>query len=357
MKKTYGSNLINSKGDKVKVFITDTAVLTNLFTPDYKKVTDPDTIKNLEIAGELTGAKRDKFLENLPNAQIQSAPTAPSKEEKPSVKDVYTILNERTAEQSKPAPKKPEKKDTPLPPPIKKTPSKSLVETAQKFINFFSEFSFTISARFLNTLAHCESVGNAIAYTQAYVDLCNISDGKAIKEKSSSAEFRLIAQDLINEKIDRKVNNRLVVYYGDAGTGKTTKAMTEYPSAPVVPCNSSILPDELMRTFDFNDANGNPVFKPSSLRLAMENGTPIIFDEINLLNFDCLRMLQTLLDGKEHINYNGEDITIRDGFKVIGTMNLVVNDQIYSLPTPLVDRAETIKEFKLSANDLAAYMM
>lgn len=354
MKKTYGSNLINTKGDKVKVFITDTTVLTNLFTPDYKKVTDPDLIKNLEIAGELTGAKRDKFLANLPNAQIQSAPVAPAKEEKPSIKDVYTILNERTAEQSKSAP---EKKDTPLPPTTKKKPSESLVETAQKFIDFFSEFSFTISARFLNTLARCESVDNAIAYTQAYVDLCNISDSKAIKEKSSSAEFRLITQDIIDEKIERKVNNRFVVYYGDAGTGKTTKAMDEYPSAPVVPCNSSILPDELMRTFDFNDANGNPVFKPSSLRLAMESGTPIIFDEINLLNFDCLRMLQTLLDGKEHINYNGEDITIKDGFKVIGTMNLVVNDQVYSLPTPLVDRAETIKEFKLSANDLASYIM
>ena len=116
-----------------------------------------------------------------------------------------------------------------------------------------------------------------------------------------------------------------------------------------------MLPDDLMRTFDFNDDNGNPVFKPSTLRLAMENGLPIIFDEINLLSFDCLRLLQTLTDGKSTINYNGDTITVKDGFKIIGTMNLTVNDQVYNLPEPLVDRAASITEFKLSPEELAAY--
>ena len=229
------------------------------------------------------------------------------------------------------------------------------INAVDRLQKFFSEFKFQPAARFVNTLARSQDVDAARKYVNGYVRLINNSDANDIIEKMKSPEFESVAQDIMQYPPDKQINQRLDIYFGDAGTGKTTKAVDQYPEAQVVPCNASMLPDELMRTFDFNDADGNPVFKPSTLRQAMEAGNPIIFDEINLLSFDCLRLLQTLTDSKSSINYNGDTITIKPGFKIIGTMNLTVNDQVYNLPEPLVDRAATITEFKLSSKELAAY--
>ena len=232
---------------------------------------------------------------------------------------------------------------------------KARIDAVKDLQKFFSEFKFNPAARFVNTFARQPDITAARKYLACYVKLINNSDSADIIEKSKSVEFSTVTAALLAYPPEKKINSRLDIYFGDAGTGKTTEAIAEYPEADVVPCNSSMLPDELMRVFDFNDENGNPVFKPSSLRLAMEAGKPIIFDEINLLSFECLRLLQTLTDNKSVVHYNNEAITIKDGFKVVGTMNLTVNDQVYNLPEPLVDRAETLKEFKLSAKDLAAY--
>ena len=77
--------------------------------------------------------------------------------------------------------------------------------------------------------------------------------------------------------------------------------------------------------------------------------------EINLLPFDSLRFIQALTDNKSCITYNGETIDIKPGFKIIGTMNLVVNGQEFSLPDPLVDRIDNLQEFKLSSNQLSSF--
>ena len=85
----------------------------------------------------------------------------------------------------------------------------------------------------------------------------------------------------------------------------------------------------------------------------MEEGQSIVLDEINLLPFDSIRFLQEILDGKTSFIYKGNTINIKDGFKIIGTMNLNLGGQTYPLPEPLVDRAEDIKEFILSDKSLA----
>ena len=105
---------------------------------------------------------------------------------------------------------------------------------------------------------------------------------------------------------------------------------------------------------DFKFVNGKATFIPSALQKAMIDGNVICLDEINLLPFESLRFLQSILDNKDVINYKGQDIHIKEGFKIIGTMNLKVNGQTFGLPEPLVDRADDIKKFVLTADDLMA---
>ena len=146
------------------------------------------------------------------------------------------------------------------------------------------------------------------------------------------------------------INTRFKVYFGPAGTGKTTIAQEESENRCIV-CNSSMLPSDLMEDFIFKD--GNPDFNPSLLWDCMEQGKTIVLDEINLLPFDSLRFLQGIVDGKTEFYYKNRPVHIHDGFQIIGTMNLSLGGMTYGLPEPLVDRCSDAKEFALSAEQLA----
>lgn len=226
---------------------------------------------------------------------------------------------------------------------------------AKRLQDFFSEFTFDPGCRFLNTMSKLRSVDKIKSYVSSYLDLCTQPDRADIIEKMKSAEFTSIASEITGLASDRVINKRVRLYYGDPGTGKTTRAINENPGAKVFICNSSLTGDDLLQVFDFNDENGHPVFKKSIIREAMEAGVPIILDEINLLSLDALRTLQEITDDKSVVNFHGDEIQIKDGFKIIGTMNLMICGQPFGLPEALVDRAEYIEEFKLSPADLAAY--
>lgn len=221
-----------------------------------------------------------------------------------------------------------------------------------KLINFFTEFSFTPSFRFVNTLSQIstKNVTAAKKYINNYFTLMDSSYINEIREKIKSAEFADILKGIKDYGAPvSTVNNRLRIYYGAAGTGKTTLAQVEADNRCVV-CNASMLPADLMEDFVFTD--GHPDFNPSLLYDCMEKGLPIVLDEINLLPFDSLRFLQGITDGKTKITYKNREITIRDGFQIIGTMNLTLGGATYGLPEPLVDRCSEIREFDLTADQL-----
>ena len=227
-----------------------------------------------------------------------------------------------------------------------------LEQTLNKLMNFFREFEFEPNYRFVNTLALkvSKSQKEAISYIISYFNLMDNTYQAEIASKCKSKEFTSI---LANLKADAtpttQVNTRFAIYYGSAGTGKTTQAMEESEGRCVV-CNSSMLPSDLMEDFVFEE--GKPTFQKSSLWNCMEQGKPIVLDEINLLPFDSLRFLQGILDGKKEVDYKGNKISIQDGFKVIGTMNLSIGGMVYGLPEPLVDRCAEIKQFSLTAKQL-----
>lgn len=220
----------------------------------------------------------------------------------------------------------------------------------ENMIKFFSEFNFEPNFRFINTVVrNSHSKSSCRNYIMNYFKLTDNPAKDSVQEKMKSSEWTLIEDDIISLSTSKQVNSRFKLYYGSAGTGKTTSAMAETLNNVMV-CHSAMLPSDLMEDFKFND--GKAEFVPSSLYKAMVEGKPIVLDEINLLPFESLRFLQTILDNKPQIEYKGKIIDIKDGFYIIGTMNLTVNGNIFSLPEPLVDRAYDLKEFKLTAENL-----
>lgn len=223
----------------------------------------------------------------------------------------------------------------------------------ESLINFFTEFKFEPNFRFVNTFCWQLTSGKdeAKSYIRNYFKLTDNFDANSISEKIDSAEFDSICAQLKDVTPAKKINGRFKLYYGSAGTGKTT-AMNDESFGNNVVCHSAMLPSDLMEDFAFDD--GKAGFHKSALWIAMEEGKPIGFDEINLLPFESLRFLQGILDGKSEIVYKGQTVKIKDGFMVIGTMNLTVNGTTFALPEPLVDRACELKEFKLTADNLVS---
>lgn len=222
-------------------------------------------------------------------------------------------------------------------------------DTIQKLINFFTEFDFEPNYRFVNTFAYACNTNCGQEYVSKYFELIDSAYLNGIREKMKSSEFTDITNFFKEVKPNHKVNNRFKLYYGSQGTGKTTEAMKETEGNCMV-CHSAMLPSDLMEDFKFNE--GKAEFTPSALQIAMTEGKQIVLDEINLLPFESLRFLQSILDGKKEFLYKGKTIEIKDGFKIIGTMNLTVNGSVYSLPEPLVDRCEEIRKYSLSAENL-----
>lgn len=221
----------------------------------------------------------------------------------------------------------------------------------QGLMNFFSEFEFEPNFRFVNTFSRClqKSAKTAKDYVTNYFKLTDSPFTSSIVEKMKSYEFTEIMDKMKSVAPTKVVNSRFKIYYGPTGTGKTTDAMGETGDVCMV-CHSAMLPSDLLEDFKFED--GKATFTPSALQDAMVNGTKILLDEINLLPFESVRFLQTVLDGKKEFVYKGRTIKIADGFQVIGTMNLTVNGSVYSVPEPLVDRCEEIREYKLTADSL-----
>lgn len=227
------------------------------------------------------------------------------------------------------------------------------IELASDIINFFIEFDYDVSTRFINILVRFNNENDIKEYVINYFKLSGNRNCSLIVDKLKSDEWQKIANKLKNiSDTETKVNTRLEVYFGPQGTGKTTSAINK--ADDVMVCHSGMLPQDMLEDFKF--ADGKPSFDKSVFYEALENGKTILLDEFNLLPFETIRFLQSIFDGKKQIIYKNKIINIHDKFKVIATMNLFVNGIEFALPEPIVDRCAIIKEFKSNAQLLASVM-
>lgn len=273
----------------------------------------------------------------------------------------------------------------------------------EPFVRFFKDVDFLPQTRFINTvLSILQSPDrhdiDVFKYIINYFDVtCNPSLEEirakllGVDGKTPSNEFMSIIYDMKKLPKVEPINTRLKIYYGLPGSGKTYDAEKEALGMKF-PMTSDVLPSDLYEVFDFTKgsmqqyaayksaaaqasaamttsnqkdivgmleeikqeiSNGHPIFTKSPLRIAMENGLTILLDEINLATIPTLRALQSITDGSKTIlSPKGEKIEIKEGFKIIGTMNLNVGTEKYPLPEPLVDRCFEIKKYELDVKKL-----
>lgn len=235
---------------------------------------------------------------------------------------------------------------------IPNSEKKNLIEARQKFVGFFKDADITVSRRMFDTTmrtAAATGLFGAKRYIIGYLECIDHPMKDIIIPKLESDEFKTALFDLtstfgVNNK---PINTRFKIYYGDPSGGKTYQAVSELTHKEYVfPCSSDVTPDVLMREFDFN--NGQPSFNQSLLSMAAQQGETIVFEELRLLPQVSLCFLQNMLDNKDCFWYEKKKFDINPNFKVIGTMNLVVNGHVNPLPEALVDRAYEIKRFDIT---------
>ena len=219
---------------------------------------------------------------------------------------------------------------------------------------FFVEFQFSPNARFINTFAlRCvESFDAGRRYAANYFKLIDSPFAQAIEDKMKSPEFNSIMGIFSLNKPSRVINTRLKVYFGEPGSGKTTKAMKEANNLCVI-CKGDTQPEQLLQDFDFD--RGQPGFMSSAFSKAIKEGKTIVLDEFNSLPLYIQKLLQGILDNKPSFEFKGETVQIHPNFNVIATMNLFIQGAAMSLPEAIVDRCSDIVEFEPSDKDLAAW--
>ena len=234
------------------------------------------------------------------------------------------------------------------------------VEAVEKLTAFLSEFSHFrdgVSARLVNTFARSP---DRAQYLTAYCKVSAMEDAPELLEKMKSPEFQEVCNsfDALG-KTPQPVNRRFAVFYGAPGGGKTFAARGVAAKAngdgkvQLVPCSPSMDAADTLYAYRLDYKSGRKGYIPTALLSAMRDGRVVVLDEINLLPMEARMFLQNILDNKDSVNVMGEEIAIKPGFMVIGTMNLETGNGTQPLPLPLCDRAAVIQEFRMTSAQCA----
>lgn len=235
--------------------------------------------------------------------------------------------------------------------------NKNGIEAVEKLNAFLSEFSYFrdgVSMRFINSFARSPQPKELL---ESYCEVSNMEDLPELREKMKSHEFAEVV-DLFTKFSPRPVNKRFAVFYGSPGGGKTYAgeaacAKINDDAYETMVCSPSMDAADMLYAYRFDYKSGKRGYVPTALLKAMLAGRAVVLDEINLLPMEARMFLQNILDNKSKVSVMGIELPIKDGFFVIGTMNLETGLGSSPLPLPLVDRACVVKNFKTSAAQAA----
>jgi len=212
-------------------------------------------------------------------------------------------------------------------------------QIAQGLIRLCDGFGFAIDPRTINTLKYADDPAAFIVKAMELEGFDETLTKDAAKQCTNGEAVELFKAAKAAPSMSGRINRRLEVFYGPAGTGKTTLALSENPNAKVMAGSAGLDPDDLFTIID----PATKTWAKTDLALAMERGEPIIIDEINLYNAVVLQRLQAVTDNKSAIVDRGIELPIADGFKIVATMNLETNMGKTPLPDPLVSRCARIE--------------
>ena len=318
------------------------AATNNITTIDYT-TTKPSEIGSLVMGSNVGGGwflstcKEPSTTPQQPTSEAQAFENVATTTTQPIAKTTTTKAKTTTKE-------------------ITEEQLEKLVNICERTENLFKEIDYQYQGtpiyndRVENSFYNSATIQDAksVFYDYALVIGAPVEILEQIEGKTDSLEFGEIWSDLQSLKkenkqvIPHKINKRLEIYFGAGGTGKTTRATMENPSARVIVASATQDPSTLFGEFDMT----TKTFKPSAIAQAMQNGETIIIDEFMLYSDEVLERFQAITDEKSKVfdNFLKQDITIKDGFKIIATMNL-----LRPLPSALATRANFLnfdKQFK-----------
>jgi midasin len=225
---------------------------------------------------------------------------------------------------------------------------REVMEGIEELQNTMLQFDTAVTPRMVSTMLHHS---NPEAYLYGYLKLTGRECDDFMK-KTQSQEWRRMMNKLKSAN-PKRINKRLAIYFGPPSGGKTTAALRE--AGKKIGMHKDMTAKELM--FDFTFKDGEAQFSKSVFAQAMENGEAIVCDEMNLASNTLLQFMQSVLDNSKSIFMDGQELVIKEGFKVIGTMNDVVSGVDRILPEPIIDRALDIRYFELTPSKIYDYMM
>lgn len=234
--------------------------------------------------------------------------------------------------------------------------SKQFQALTQDIKSFYKDFNYTVDNRQMNTLLTKEAP-DFMTQIKACMLLSGVDENvlSDLDNKSKSIEWETLNNRIIdwrNLGFTKAINERLVIYFGAPGQGKSTAAnalamqhdnLTDLRNVLTFQASMGLMAEDLFSAY-------NPVSKRyelTALGIAARDGRCVIIDEVNNLSPDCLRVLQTLLDNSKTLNDNHGfgNIEIKPGFMVIFTMNEKTNDGRFTLPDALISRAFKVVNF------------